>query len=58
MSVEDREADEAWDAYRHAGELFSNESMTAWLDEWGSEEEESMPGDGMPRPIRSVFRRP
>lgn len=43
VEARNQEADEAWDAYRRAGEFVSNESMTAWLDEWGSEEEGPCP---------------
>jgi len=38
-----RQADAAWEEYRRTGEAVSNESVMAWLDSWGTDQEGPCP---------------
>jgi len=38
-----READEAWKEYQRTGQSVSHETMSAWLDSWGTDQEGPYP---------------
>lgn len=39
IETRNREADAAWDDYQHSGKSVSHETVTAWLDTWGTDKE-------------------
>lgn len=38
-----KQADAAWTEYRRTGEFVGNKAMTAWLDTWGTDQEQLEP---------------
>ena len=38
-----REAVEAWEEYRESGLHVTGEEVTAWLESWGTEDEQAVP---------------
>jgi predicted transcriptional regulator len=43
IEARNREADQAWEAYRQSGQFASNEAVIAWLDTWGTDQEGPCP---------------
>ena len=43
IEARNREADEAWADYKRNGKFVSHETMVAWLDTWGSDQEGPAP---------------
>jgi predicted transcriptional regulator len=46
IEVRNREADEAWAAYKRTDKFASHEAVSAWLDTWGSDQEGPAPEPG------------
>jgi predicted transcriptional regulator len=43
IETRNREADEAWADYKRSGKFVSHETMTSWLDTWGTDQESHAP---------------
>jgi predicted transcriptional regulator len=43
IETRNKEADAAWEEYQRTGKFASHESVTAWLDTWGTEKESQCP---------------
>jgi predicted transcriptional regulator len=43
IEARNREADEAWADYKRSGKFVSHEAMVAWLDTWGSDQDQEGP---------------